>query len=114
MSTTGAFFEQDLIELMKSALDGAASVLPTAKQTPAAKLKLASRIIAAAAKGERDPIQLRIAAFLEIVDDQGEDDLERSYLQLQRLREKVEQAEAVARARQEASRPYNPAHGVAG
>jgi hypothetical protein len=81
---------------------------------PAAKLKLASRIIAAAAKGERDPIQLRIAAFLEIVDGQGEDDLERSYLQLQRLREKVEQAEAAARSATASRAPYNPAHGVAG
>jgi hypothetical protein len=31
-----------------------------------------------------------------MVDDQGDDDLERSYLQLQRLREKVQQAEAAA------------------
>jgi hypothetical protein len=96
MSTTGAIFEQELFELMRSALDGAASVLPEARQTPAAKLKLASRIMAAAAKGERDPTHLRMAALLEIVDDQGEDDLERSYLQLQRLREKVQQAEAAA------------------
>jgi hypothetical protein len=96
MSTTGAIFEQELIELMMSALDGAASVLPEAKQTPAAKLKLASRIIAAAARGERDPTHLRMAALLEIGDDQVEDNLERSYLQLQRLREKVRQAEAAA------------------
>ena len=31
--------------------------------------ELASRILAAPAKGERDPIQLRIAALLEPVDD---------------------------------------------
>jgi hypothetical protein len=86
------FFEQDL------ALEGAATILPEAKRTHAAKLKLASRIIAAAAKGERDPVQLQIAALLEIVDDQGEDDLERSYFQLKRLRDNVEQAE-VSRVR---------------
>ena len=69
MVTTGAVFQPELIELMKSALDEAATILPKAKRTSAMKVKLASRILAAAAKGERDPIQLRIAALLEIVDD---------------------------------------------
>jgi hypothetical protein len=54
---------------MKSALDGTATILPKAKQTFPMKVKLASRILAAL-KGERDPIQLRIAARLEVVDDQ--------------------------------------------
>jgi hypothetical protein len=35
------------------------------------KEKLASRILAAAAKGERDPNKLRIAALLEEVDVQN-------------------------------------------
>ena len=43
-------------------------MLPQAKRTSAMKAKLASRILAAAAKGERDPVQLRIAALLEVVD----------------------------------------------
>jgi hypothetical protein len=32
------------------------------------KAKLASRILAAVAKGERDPVRLRIAALREVVD----------------------------------------------
>jgi hypothetical protein len=43
----------------------AATILPAHRRTPAMKTKLATCILAAAAKGERDPIQLRIAAFLE-------------------------------------------------
>jgi hypothetical protein len=54
---------------MKSVLDEAATILPKTRQTPATKVKLASRILAAAARGERDPIQLRIAALLEPVDE---------------------------------------------
>jgi hypothetical protein len=104
MRAIGAIFEPELIELMKSALDGAATMLPPAKRTPGAKLRLASRIIAAAAKGECDPVQLRIAALLEIVDDHVE--LERSYFELKHLREKVEQAEAAAQAQLERA-PFN-------
>ena len=40
-------------------------MLPRAKRT---KVKLASRILAAAAKGDRDPLQLGVAALLEVVD----------------------------------------------
>jgi hypothetical protein len=68
MGTIGAVFQPELIELMKSALEEAAAILPKAKRTSSMKVKLASRILAAAAKGERDPIQLRIAALLETVD----------------------------------------------
>ena len=96
---------------MKSALDGTATILPKAKQTFPMKVKLASRILAAL-KGERDPIQLRIAARLEVVDDQEDQniltlasiDLEQGYLQLQRLRKQVEKAEA-ANARHCAGSP---------
>jgi hypothetical protein len=62
-----AVYQPELIELMKSVLDEAATILPKTRQTSAMKVKLASRILAAAAKGERDPIQLRIAALLEPV-----------------------------------------------
>jgi len=53
------------IKLMRSALDEAAIIQPKAERTSAMKAKLASRILAAAAKGERDPNRLRIAALLE-------------------------------------------------
>ena len=61
-------FQPDEIMLMGSALDEATIILPEIERTPAMKAKFASRILAAAAKGERDPIQLRMAALLEVVD----------------------------------------------
>jgi hypothetical protein len=60
------------------------------------KVRLASRILSAAARVERDPIQLRIAALMEIEGDQDENDIDRCYVQLQRLRKRVEQAEATS------------------
>ena len=61
-------FQPDEIKLMRSALDEAAIILPKAERTSGMKAKLASRILAAAAKGERDPNKLRIAALLEEAD----------------------------------------------
>jgi hypothetical protein len=61
-------FQPDEIKLMRSALDEATIILPKIERTPAMKVKLASRILAAAAKGERDPNKLRIAALLEEMD----------------------------------------------
>jgi hypothetical protein len=69
MVTIAAIYQPELIELMKSVLDEAATILPKTRQTPATKVKLASRILAAAARGERDPVQLRKAALLEPVDE---------------------------------------------
>ena len=92
MVKTGASYQPELIELMKAALEEAASLLPMDRQTPAIKVKLASRILSAAAQGVRDPIQLRVAALMEI--EEVEDELHRSYAQLRRLRQRVEKAEA--------------------
>jgi hypothetical protein len=92
MVRTGASYQPELIELMKTALDEAASLLPEAKRTSAMKVKLASRILSAAAQGVRDPMQLRAAALMEIKEVEGE--LHRSYAQLRRLRQRVETAEA--------------------
>ena len=61
-------FRPDEIKLMRSALDEAIIILPKIERTSAMKVKLASRILAAAAKGERDPNKLRIAALLEEMD----------------------------------------------
>ena len=55
---------------MRSVLDEAAIILPKADRTSAMTAKLATRILAAAAKGERDPNRLRIAALLEEADVQ--------------------------------------------
>jgi hypothetical protein len=57
-------FQPDEIKLMGSALDEVTIILPEMR-TAAMKAKLASRILAAAAKGERDRNKLRIAALLE-------------------------------------------------
>jgi phenylpyruvate tautomerase PptA (4-oxalocrotonate tautomerase family) len=68
MVALGMGYQPDEIKLMRSALDEAAITLPEAERTSAMKAKLASRILAAAAKGERDPNKLRIAALLEEMD----------------------------------------------
>ncbi|MGZ5178670.1 MAG: hypothetical protein ACXWCW_31490 [Burkholderiales bacterium] len=70
MVALGTGFQPGEIKLMRSALDEAAIILPKAERTSAMKVKLASRILAAAAKGERDPNKLRIAALLEEADVQ--------------------------------------------
>jgi hypothetical protein len=64
----GTSFQPDEIKLMGSVLDEAAIILPEAERTSPMKVKLASRILAAAAKGERDPNKLRIAALLDEMD----------------------------------------------
>jgi hypothetical protein len=68
MVVLGTGYQPDEIKLMTSALDEAEIILPEAERTSAMKEKLASRILAAAAKGERDPNKLRIAALLDEMD----------------------------------------------
>jgi hypothetical protein len=65
----GHVYQPEDIALMKTVLDEAATILPVARRTSSMKVKLATRILASAASGERDPIQLRIAALLEPVDE---------------------------------------------
>lgn len=65
---TGAVFQPELIELMKSVLDDAVALLPEAKRTSTVKADIASNILASAAKGERDPVALRSAALSSVVD----------------------------------------------
>ncbi|SDT15013.1 hypothetical protein [Bradyrhizobium canariense] len=68
MNAIGAVYPPDLIELMKAVLDDAAATVPEAKLTSATKAEIASRILASAAKGERDPIVLKRAALLAVVE----------------------------------------------
>jgi hypothetical protein len=68
MSAAGASFQPELIELMKAVLDDATAMLPETKRTSAIKAEIASHILACAAKGERDPIALKMAALLAVVD----------------------------------------------
>jgi hypothetical protein len=65
---TGAVFQPELIELMKSVLDEAAAALPEAKRTSTIKADMASEILARAAQGERDPISLKAAALSTVTD----------------------------------------------
>jgi hypothetical protein len=64
----GAVFQPELIELMKVVLEDATAALPEAKRTSAMKAEIASHILASAAKGERDPSALKMAALLAIVE----------------------------------------------
>lgn len=78
MVVGGAVFQPDEIKVMRSVLDEATSILPEAERTSAMKVRLASRILAAAANGERDPNKLRIAALLADEDAQISDTLARN------------------------------------
>ena len=64
----GAVFQPELIELMKSVLEDATAMLPEAKRTSAIKAEIASEILACAARGERDPMALKTAALLGLVE----------------------------------------------
>lgn len=68
MNPTGAVFQPELIELMKSVLDDATAMLPEAKRTSTMKAEIASHILECAAKGERNPITLRMAALSAVVE----------------------------------------------
>jgi hypothetical protein len=68
MNAVGAVFQPELIELMKAVLDDASAMLPDAKRTSAIKAEIASNILACAAKGERDPVALKMAALLAVVE----------------------------------------------
>ena len=60
---TGAVFQPELIELMKSVLDEAASTLPEARKTSTIQADMATAILAHASKGERNPTVLKMAAL---------------------------------------------------
>ena len=64
MGAIGAVFQPELIKLMKAVLDEAAATLPKSKRTSTMMAEMASRILGCAAKGERDPAALKIAALL--------------------------------------------------
>ena len=68
MGATGAAFQPELIELMRAVLDDTTAALPEAKRTSTMKAEMASQILACAAKGERDPATLKIAALSAVVE----------------------------------------------
>ncbi len=68
-AAAGTLFVPEEIELVQTTLDEVVTMLPVSNRTPAMRSRLASRIRAAAAKGERDPVQLRICALLAPADE---------------------------------------------
>jgi hypothetical protein len=68
MNPRGAVFQPELIELMKAVLDDATAMLPEAKRTCTVKAEIASHILACAAKGERDPVALKLAALSAVIE----------------------------------------------
>jgi hypothetical protein len=68
MNAHGAVYPPELIELMKAVLDDATATLPQAKRTSAMKAQIASEILACAAKGQRDPVALKVAGLLAVVE----------------------------------------------
>ena len=68
MAAIGAVFQPELIELMKAVLDDATATLTEAKRTSTMKAEIASHILASAAKGERDPAALKMAALSAVVE----------------------------------------------
>jgi hypothetical protein len=65
---TGAVFQPELIELMRTVLEEATATLPEAKRTSTVKADIASGILACAAKGERDPMALKSAALSAVLE----------------------------------------------
>jgi hypothetical protein len=52
---------------MKLVLNDVTALLPEAKRTSTIKVEIASKILACAAKGERDPIVLKNLALMAVV-----------------------------------------------
>ena len=68
MRTSGSLYQPELIDLMRAVLDDVTATLPEAKRTSAMKAEIASQILASAARGERNPAALKIAALSAIVE----------------------------------------------
>jgi hypothetical protein len=68
MKKIGTVYPPELIVLMKAVLDDATATLPEAKRTSTMKAEIASYILASAAKGQRDPVAMKIAALSAIID----------------------------------------------
>jgi len=63
-----AHFDPETIEMMKAVLDDAWAALSPRQQRALPKARLAERILAAAANGERDPVRLLARALIAPVD----------------------------------------------
>jgi hypothetical protein len=60
----GAFYDPDTVKVLQFALDDAWNSLLPQQQARMTKSEMASRILKAAAHGERDPVRLRATALI--------------------------------------------------
>jgi hypothetical protein len=67
MGASGATFEPETIELMRTVLEEATAKLPARLRTSSVKLELAELILRAAARGERDARCLRDDALRRVM-----------------------------------------------
>ena len=63
---SGTTFDPETITLLKKVLAEAERTLPNQRRSSEARVKLATGILEAAAKGERDPLRLRAAGLVSI------------------------------------------------
>jgi hypothetical protein len=63
----GVVFDPETIDLLRACLDDAWAQLSPVERSNTDKSTLATRILHAAAAGERDPVRLRTCALLHIV-----------------------------------------------
>ena len=66
MSTTNRSFDPETLAILRDAFDEACDLLPPDQRTEEMRLVLAGRILTHAAKGERNPAQLRAYALTEV------------------------------------------------
>jgi hypothetical protein len=62
-ATKQAAYDQETVSMLSSVLERAVAALPDPQRTEERKARLASGILAAAARGERDPIRLYAIAL---------------------------------------------------
>ena len=65
-SNQGAVFYPEDLSLLGQVLDRAVQSLPPKVRTPHNRAVLARRIVACAATGERDPVELELAALIDV------------------------------------------------
>ena len=63
----GVVYDPETITVLKDVLETAWDSLPQEQRSEISKTELASRILKAAADGERDPVRLRATALISAV-----------------------------------------------
>ena len=69
MSGTGSTYGPEELSMLRRVMDEVVGTLPEALRTPVAKARIAKRLLDRAAAGERDPIELRLAALADFNDN---------------------------------------------